>query len=87
MIGNGGAVRSQQSQRQAVAVTAVDLERSEHAGHVSFGPPQGTGLLPTPTTQELAVIRDKAKAPGYEAVIRGANAVPLGPSWEEQEAN
>ncbi|CAL1403402.1 unnamed protein product [Linum trigynum] len=49
-------------------VKAADVEsgNTDRAGHDACGRGSGSGLLPTPSAQEIATIRGKAKMLGYD---------------------
>ncbi|CAL1382875.1 unnamed protein product [Linum trigynum] len=58
---------------------------AERVGLDAGGPHGGLGLVPTPTTEEIAAIRGKVKMPGYDNVVHNPCFIPLGPSLIEDE--
>ncbi|CAL1388852.1 unnamed protein product [Linum trigynum] len=67
--------------------TAATLGQAgnDRVGPGTDGPRSGPGLLPTPTTEEIAALRGKTKMPGYDNVVQNPCFKPMGPSPMEGE--
>ncbi|CAL1404148.1 unnamed protein product [Linum trigynum] len=67
------------------AATTVGQAAVERVGSDTEGPRNGPGLLPTPTGEEIAAIRGKAKMPGYDNVVQNPCFNPMGSQPMERE--
>ncbi|CAL1381276.1 unnamed protein product [Linum trigynum] len=67
--------------------TAATLGQTgtDRVGPVTDGSRAGPGLLPTPTAEEIAALRGKAKMSGYDNVVQNPYFKPMGPSPMEGE--
>ncbi|CAL1352823.1 unnamed protein product [Linum trigynum] len=77
VAGSGGEATATAATLGQAGTDRVDL--------VADGPRGGPGLLPTPTAEEIAALRGKAKMPGYDNVVQNPCFKPMGPSPMEGE--